>query len=100
MTTATHNLIAAIERPEGYDAFDPPTWPTYDPAVHREVVLALADEMGEDGEARYEGSGFDWERFTDKMEAYLHINFPTTWDDPLYSAIKRVARKAWKEAGE
>ena len=95
MTTTNHE--ESIERPDGYDRWDPRTWPTYGPE-HRKVVLALADEMGEEGAARYEGTGFDWDRFTGKIEDYLHLNLPTTWDDPIYDAIKRSARKAWKEA--
>jgi hypothetical protein len=80
-----------------FDRFDPTTWPRYDEAEHKERILQEADAMGEAGECRYE-DGFDWDRFTLRLEERVAVAFPTTWDDPLYAAIKRVARKAWKEA--
>lgn len=87
---------ADLPRPEGFDRWDPQTWPEYDDATHKATVLALADEMGESGDCQYEGR-FDWERFTGKMEEYLSIILPTTWEHPIFAAIKRTARKAWKE---
>jgi hypothetical protein len=98
MTIERGKVYDSIDRPEGFDRYDAATWPTYDELTHKEAVLAMADEMGEDGMARYEGTGFDWERFTEKLEAYLCINLPTTWEDPIYSAIKAKARKAWRES--
>lgn len=98
-TPTPADLIAALPRPDGFNRWDPATWPAYDPDLHLAAVMALADEMGEEGIARYEGSGFDWERFIDKMEAYLYVNLPDQTDDPLFDKIKRIARKAWRENG-
>lgn len=91
------NATDPIVRPEGFDRWDPATWPTYSPE-HREAVLNLADAMGEEGACRYEGSGFDWDSFYSKLEGYLHLNLPSTTEDPIFSAIQRKARRAWKEA--
>lgn len=80
-----------------FDRHDPRTWPPYDEAEHRERILKEADAMGEAGECMTEGK-FDWDRFTDRLDGRTCIQMPTDWEHPIYAAIKRTARKAWKEA--
>jgi hypothetical protein len=82
-----------------FDRLDPTTWPPYDEAAHKDRILCEANDMGEAGECR-DTSGFDWDRFTSRLEERVCIAMPTSWDDPVYAAIKRAARTAWKEANE
>lgn len=79
------------------DKFDPSTWPEYEDETHKAKVLQEADELGECGTANYEGK-FDWERFVDRIESRLQIILPTDWTHPIFIAIKKTARKAWRES--
>ena len=79
------------------DRTDPTTWPTYDPETHRALILKHADDLGETGFRRYP-DGTDWDAVYLRLEEITCIAFPTTTDDPLYGAIQRTYRKAWREA--
>lgn len=67
--------------------------------TERVAVLVSAEELGESGMDRRDNA-FDWECFLSRLERQESVDLGSDAESVFIKEIKKVARRAWREANE